>query len=94
MPDPKEVSAIARRKVAAGAVLLDVRTPQEFMAGHLEGAKNIPVQELQRRLDEVGPKSTPVVVYCAGGMRAAAACEVLRRSGFEDVFNLGAMSAW
>lgn len=94
MADPKELSALARKKVGEGAVLLDVRTPEEFGQGHLEGAKNIPVQELARRVDDVGPRETPVVVYCAAGMRAQAASELLRRAGFKDVLNLGSMSAW
>ena len=94
MADQKELSATARGKVKAGAVLLDVRTPQEYAAGHIEGAKNIPVQELARRIAEVGAKETPIVVYCAAGMRAAAACELLKRAGFADVLNLGSMSAW
>lgn len=94
MSDPNSVSAQAREKVKAGAVLLDVRTPDEYRAGHLEGAVNIPVQELPRRISEVGAPEEPVVVYCAAGMRAAAACELLRRAGFKEVFNLGSMSAW
>lgn len=84
----------ARHLVAAGASLLDVRTPEEFAGGHLPGARNIPVDELSRHLDEVGPRDRPVVVYCASGVRAASAARMLAGAGFTQVHNLGSMSAW
>lgn len=87
-------SARAHRLVSGGATLLDVRTPAEFGAGHLEGARNIPVQDLARRLDEVGPREKPVVVYCHSGARAALAARTLRAAGFREVVNLGPMAAW
>lgn len=87
-------STEAHRLVAEGAVLLDVRTPQEFADGHLEGAINVPVQVLERRLDEVGPKDRPLVVYCRSGGRSATATSLLRSSGFTSVHDLGAMSSW
>lgn len=84
----------AKKLVAEGAALIDVRTPGEYAAGHLDGAKNIPVQEIGARLKEVGRKEKPVVVYCASGMRSATAAGLLRRAGFAKVVNLGPMSAW
>ncbi len=84
----------AKRLVENGAVLLDVRTPEEYAAKHIEGARNIPVQELATRLDEVGPRDRPVVVYCRSGHRAAKATEMLRGAGFTEVHDLGAMSRW
>jgi phage shock protein E len=89
-----EASEKARAMVKAGARLLDVRTPAEFAAGHIEGALNIPVQELAKRVEEVGPKEVPVVVYCQAGMRAANAAQILQKAGFREIFNLGPMSAW
>lgn len=87
--------AQAKELVSAGALLLDVRTAAEFGAGHLPGAKNIPVSELGGRLGEVGTnKARAVVVYCASGTRSAMARTVLRRSGYEVVFNLGSMTRW
>ena len=86
-------AAQAHEWVRAGAVLLDVRTPKEFEAGHLPGAKNIPVQELAQALDTVGPPRARVVVYCHLGHRSAAAASLLTRAGF-DVCDLGPMSAW
>ena len=76
------------------ALLLDVRSPEEFAAGHLPGAVNIAVQELPARVSEVGSKDRPVVVYCAAGPRAARAARLLADAGHTRVLNLGAMDRW
>ncbi|MBJ6760579.1 rhodanese-like domain-containing protein [Myxococcaceae bacterium JPH2] len=91
---PQELSQKARQLVAEGAVLLDVRTPDEFRQGHPEPARNIPVQELAQRLSEVGPPGTRVVVYCAAGGRSAVAADLLRRTGYPDVFDLQSVRNW
>lgn len=91
---PRELSEKARQLVGEGWVLLDVRTPQEFQQGHPAPARNIPVQELPRRLEEVGPPGTRVVVYCAAGGRSAQAAELLKRSGYPDIFDLKSVSNW
>lgn len=84
----------ARARVAAGARLLDVRTPEEFDAGHIEGAVNLPIDVLPGRIGELGPPSTPIVVYCRSGRRSADAAVRLRAAGFTDVLDLGPMTAW
>lgn len=90
-----DVSATeARRLVEAGARLVDVRTPEEFAAGHLPGAINLPVQELERRRVELEPQERPVVVYCRSGSRSARAARLLESAGFEAIHDLGAMSRW
>ncbi len=71
------------------AVLLDVRTPAEFRGGHAEGAVNIPVQELGRRLGEI-PAGVPVVVYCASGGRSASASHLLHGAGHQ-VYDAGGL---
>jgi len=83
----------ARDLVANGALLLDVRTPDEFRAQHIPGAVNIPVQELGTRLREVGPKARPVVVHCRSGARSAAAAQLLSREGYQ-VHDIGGMGNW
>lgn len=88
--DPQE----ARQLVAGGAVLLDVRSPQEFSANHLPQAVNIPVGELQARLDEVRQFACPLVVYCASGMRSNKATGILRSAEIQDVHDLGSLSRW
>jgi len=81
-----------RRRVAEGALLLDVRTRQEFESGHVEGARNIPVQELAARVDEL-VNAPRIVVYCRSGGRSAVAAELLRSRG-HDVLDVGPMSAY
>ncbi|NOK12116.1 rhodanese-like domain-containing protein [Corallococcus exercitus] len=93
-PEDAAVGPEARRRVEAGATLLDVRSPEEFAAGHLQGAVNIPVDQLEQRLGELGSPQTPVVVYCRSGARSSRAERLLKEKGFQDVFNLGPMSAW
>lgn len=85
--------AAAREKVAAGALLLDVRSEAEFRNGGIVGAKNIPVQSLSSRLGELD-RARPIVLYCASGMRSASAAALLRRNGFADVSDLGPAAAW
>lgn len=84
----------ARRLVQNGARLVDVRTREEFVAGHLPGAVNIPLQELERRAHELGSKQEPVVVYCRSGARSARAARLLAREGYEAIADLGPMSRW
>jgi phage shock protein E len=87
-------SAEAHRLVEEGALLLDVRTPAEFASGHLEGATNVPVDQLEARAGALGPHDRPVVVYCRSGARSAAAAITLRRLGFDRIEDLGAMRNW
>lgn len=84
----------ARALVEGGARLVDVRTPGEHGAGHIEGSLNVPVQELASRIAELGDKGKPIVVYCASGVRSASAVGVLKRAGFAEVHDLGAMARW
>lgn len=82
-----------------GAILLDVRTPQEFRQDGLPQARNIWVEELPRKLDQIdalaeGDKGKPIVVYCTVGGRAARAKQILLRAGYRQVSNLGGVSDW
>jgi rhodanese-related sulfurtransferase len=78
-----------RDRIARGASVVDVRSAGEFGAGAFPGARNIPLQALSGRLGEI-PRGRPVVVYCASGMRSAAAARLLRRQGY-DVVNGGGL---
>ncbi|MFO0554852.1 MAG: rhodanese-like domain-containing protein [Polyangiaceae bacterium] len=84
----------ARSLVKAGARLVDVRTKAEHDAGHIPGSLHIPLGELPQRTKELGDKKKPVVVYCASGMRSASAAGMLKKSGFAEVYDLGAMARW
>ena len=76
-------------KIKNGAKVYDVRSPMEFSGGHFNGAVNIPVQELQLRIDEFGAKEEPIVVYCATGNRSGFAAMMLNAAGYKDVVNAG-----
>lgn len=70
-------------------LLLDVRTPGEFSAGHIEGAKLLPLQQLSKRIGELEEyKNKPVVVYCRSGNRSIPAAQVLIQNGFKQVYNV------
>lgn len=86
--------AEARQLVQTGARLVDVRTPGEFAAGHIPGAINIPVQQLDTRMSELQPKDAAVVVYCRSGHRSGNAARMLKNAGFPAVHDLGPMSRW
>lgn len=79
---------------AGGAVLLDVRTVQEYQAGHIPGSRNIPLQEIGRVSDAVSERDTPVFVYCHSGARSRQAAGELRRMGYLNVKNIGGISAY
>lgn len=92
---PTISSEQAKVLVKQGALLLDVRTPGEFAGGHLEGALNIPVQDLEAKLSTLpAKKDQDVVVYCQSGRRSSAAAEMLKKAGYTRVSDLGAMSNW
>lgn len=84
----------ARKLVEGGARLVDVRTPEEFAGGHLPGALNIPVQQLDQRMGELAPKDRALVVYCRSGHRSGQAAGMLKGAGFTAVHDLGPMSRW
>lgn len=78
------------------ALVLDVRDPKEYAEGHLPKARHIPVRELSGRLGEIAKfKDKPVIVTCRSGTRSAAACRLLKKSGFTKVFHLkGGIVEW
>lgn len=78
------------------AIVLDVRETHEWDAGHITGARHVALGQLDKRLSEIDKhKAHPVIVCCASGNRSSSACGVLKRAGFEKVFNLaGGLGAW
>ena len=76
------------------AIVVDVREPAEFSAGHLRDAKNIPLGELSNRIGELD-KSKAVIAVCQSGTRSAKAAGQLKKAGFNEVFSLdGGIAAW
>jgi phage shock protein E len=84
--------ATVNDKIKHGALVVDVRTRQEFAGGHYTGATNNPLQQLKSRLGEPGATNRPVVVYCRSGNRSASAKKILLGAGFTDVTNAGGLS--
>jgi phage shock protein E len=84
-------STIVRDKIKAGAKIIDVRTPGEFVDESYPGAVNIPLNVLPAKLGELGPKDKPIVLYCASGARSAQAARLLKQEGFADVVNAGGL---
>ena len=69
-------------KRTAGAVLLDVRTPQEYQEGHIPGSKNVPLQQLDNIVSVAKNKDIPLFVYCYSGSRSRQATGMLQRMGY------------
>ncbi|GMR15691.1 MAG: rhodanese-like domain-containing protein [Gammaproteobacteria bacterium] len=85
--DP-ELAKQAWPMIENGALLIDVRTKEEFDAGHIEGAINIPYQETNALMNAIGTdKQRPVVVYCRSGKRAGRAKAALDENGYTNIFN-------
>lgn len=86
----KEISSVQMQK---NALLLDVRTKQEFAAGHLKGAINIPRESIVALSAEKGiKKDTPLYLYCRSGRRVKAAIKDLKKEGFTLLYDLGGMN--
>jgi len=86
---------LAEELVSSKAPLvLDIRTPREWAAKHIDGSVNIPLNHLQERIGEV-PLHRRVAVYCAGGYRSSIAASILRRAGISHLIELaGGLAAW
>ena len=76
-----------------GAVLLDVRTAEEFAGGHIPGSVNVPLDRLEQ-VARRAEKDTPLFVYCRSGARSASAAAVLEQEGYGQVRNIGGIAAW
>lgn len=75
--------------------ILDVRTTEEFVSGHLDNAVLIPVQTLEKELDKISHfKGKEVIVYCRSGKRSAAASQILVENGFIPINIDGGIGAW
>ena len=81
-------------KKSTGAVLLDVRTPEEYSEGHIPESKNVPLQALDKVRSVVEHKDTELFVYCYSGARSGQAAAQLRRMGYTNVQNIGGISAY
>ena len=73
-------------------VLLDVRSPEEYAAGYLQGARNIPHDRIEEEIAAAVPdKSVQVILYCRSGRRAGTALQTMQAMGYENVSNYGGL---
>jgi len=75
-----------------GATVVDVRTPEEFRAGHIEGALNIPLDRLKASIGDLKKQGKPIITCCLSGARSGMALNLLSQAGLE-VFNGGSWQA-
>lgn len=87
----RRVRAMLPELKKSGATLVDVRSAAEFASASAPGTINIPLNELGSRLGEI-PKSAPVVLCCASGTRSGMAKLMLKRKGYQNVYNIGTWS--
>lgn len=72
-----------------GAIVIDVRSPQEYREGHIDGAISIPEYEIKKKIENmVLDKDKNIVVYCSSGGRSKKAQKVLKKLGYQNVYNL------
>lgn len=84
--------AKARELLAAGALVIDVRSPGEFAQGRVKKAINVPLGELEGRIGKLAPsKDTPLLCHCASGGRSGSAVSQLKRLGYTQAYNLGSL---
>ena len=81
-------------KNTAGAVLLDVRSPQEYREGHIPGSQNVPLQQLDKVEEVTENKDTVLYVYCRSGARSRQAVSLLKHIGYTNVHNIGGIAAY
>ena len=77
-----------------GAVLLDVRTPDEYRQGHIPGSKNVPLQSIDKVTVMINNKATPIFVHCLSGARSRQAAAILQQMGYTNVKHIGGISAY
>ena len=92
---PKNINqGIKEYQSVQGAVLLDVRTSQEYMEGHVPESKNVPLQTIEKITALVKNRETPLYVYCYSGTRSNQAVQLLQRMGYTKVTNIGGISSY
>lgn len=68
-----------------GAIIIDVRTPEEFQGDHIKGSKNIPLNSIENQIESIKKMNKPVIACCASGMRSSQATSILKNNGIDAV---------
>ena len=87
-------AGVAEYNLTEHAVLLDVRTPEEYRNGHIPGSCNVPLQAIDEIESIVEDMETPLFVYCRSGNRSGQAMAILRDMGYRNVKNIGGITAY
>ncbi|RSK29329.1 rhodanese-like domain-containing protein [Bacillus sp. HMF5848] len=73
---------------------IDVRTPGEYKSNHIKQFKNVPLNQINSKINDLS-KESEIVVICQSGMRSKNACKILKKQGFTNITNVkGGMNAW
>lgn len=83
---------VVKEWITDGALIVDVRTPQEFAAGNYKGSINIPLADIEKNLNKFGAKDRKIIVYCRTGNRSGQAKKILESHGFTNILNGGGLS--
>ena len=76
------------------AILLDVRTKEEYASGHIEGSQNLPLDEIDRVDSIIKDKNAPLYVHCLSGGRSARAAAYLKSKGYRKVYDIGGIGSY
>ena len=94
LKQPDINKGVADFRNTEGAILVDVRTPQEYREGHIPGSENVPLQQLDKISSVTENKDTPMFVYCYSGARSRQATAILLHMGYANVNNIGGIAAY
>lgn len=94
LKQPDINQGVADYRNTEGAMLLDVRTPQEYREGHIPGSKNVPLQTIDKIRSVADNKDTALFVYCYSGGRSRQAVSILQHMGYTNVRNIGGITAY
>lgn len=93
--DSSDINELAvKARGQKDAVLLDVRTREEYAGGHIGGSVNLPLDKIESAHTILNKKETTVYVYCHSGARSSRACKQLRAMGYKDAVNIGGICSW
>ena len=87
-------AGIRQYQETSGAVLLDVRTPEEFKNGHIPKSVNLPLDKIIATVERIYPKDQSIFLYCHSGSRSASAAFALKKMGYVSVRNIGGIVSY
>ena len=85
---------VKRFRENENAILLDVRTREEYASGHIEGSRNLPLDEIDKVDSVIKDKNTPLYVHCLSGVRSARAADYLKGKGYREVHDIGGIRSY